>query len=186
MSQEAIREYAKAKGFHPHTLERWLSWKRPDGDALLELAGDLKLGENHVRDFLDWLEEIELRDPIAIREILQSDSIANIKSDPRLGRNDRLKRIKEQLRRLRFPRLSQLEDVIEGKIRELRLLPRIKLSPPQALEGGSLRVEFSASNHEELNFFIGKLSDAAKSAAMAEIFALLSGEHETETKGAAR
>jgi len=186
MSEDAIREYARTKGFHPYTLERWLSWKRPDGDALLGLACHLKLGENHIRDFLDWLEEIELRDKSPIHQLLQGDSIANIQSDPRLGRADRLKRIKEQVRRLRFPRLSQLEDAIEGKVRELRLHPRIRLSVPPGLEGGTLRVEFSASNHDELNSLIGKLGDAGKSQSMAEIFALLRGEHDNQTEGAAR
>ena len=180
MSEEAIREYARAKGFHPHTIERWLSWKRPDGDALLELTCTLKLGENHVRDLLDWLEEIGLRDGLSIHEILQKDSITNIQSDPRLGRGDRLKRVKEQVRRLRFPRLSRLEDAIQTRIRELRLHPRIKLSVPPGLEGASLRVEFSASGHDELNSLVVKLGDAAKSKPMTEIFALLRGEHGKE------
>jgi len=185
MSEAAIREYARTKGFHPHTLERWLSWRRPDGDALLGLAGDLKLGENHLRDFLDCLEEIALRDTRPIHEILQSDSITRIQTDPRLGRNDRLKRIKEQVRRLRFPRLSRLEDAIEAKIRELRLHPRIKLSTPPGLEGGTLRVELSASSKEELNSLVEKLGDAAKSEPIVEIFALLRGGHENEAERAA-
>jgi hypothetical protein len=186
MSEEAIREYAGSKGFHPQTLERWLSWKRADGDALLGLACTLKLGENHVRDLLDWLEEIGLRDALPIHEILEKDSITNIQSDPRLGRGDRLKRIKERVRRLRFPRLSQLEDAIQTKIRELRLHPRIRLSVPPGLEGGSLRVEFSVSNHDELNSLVGKLGAAAKSQPMAEIFVLLKGEPEKEEPRAAR
>ena len=186
MSEEAIRQYASTKGFHPHTLERWLSWKRPDGDAFLGLACNLKLGENHVRDFLDWLEEIELRDMVPIHEILQSDSITTIQSNPRLGRGDRLKRIKEQVRRLRFPRLSRLEDALEAKIRKLRLHSRIELSIPPGLEGGGLRVEISASNHDELNSLIGKLADVAKSEPMAEIFELLRGEPANETERAVR
>jgi len=186
MSEEAISKYARTRGFHPHTLERWLSWERPDGDALLGLARHLKLGENHVRDFLDWLEEIALRDTLPIHEILQGDSIANIQTDPRLSRNDQLKRIKEQVRRLRFPRLSRLEDAIEGKIRELRLHPRIKLSIPPGLEGGSLRVEFSASSMGELNSLVDQLGIAAKSETMVEIFALLRGGYENEAERAAR
>lgn len=186
MAEAQIREYATTKAFHPRTLERWLSWKTSDGDALLDLARALKLGENHLRDLMDWLEEIALRDSLPICEILHDDSITNIQSDPRLGRGDRLKRIKEQVRRLRFPRLSRLEDAIQSKIRELKLDPRVKLSVPPGLEGGALHVEFSASSGEELRSLIGKLDGAARCSQMAEMFVLLRGEPEKEDDGAAR
>jgi hypothetical protein len=103
-----------------------------------------------------------------------------------LGRGDRLKRVKEQVRRLRFPRLSRLEDAIETKIRELRLYPHIKLSVPPGLEGASLRVEFTAKGRDELNSLVAKLGAAAKSETMAEIFALLTGDLDGEGNNAAK
>ena len=147
-----------------------------DGGALLQLASALKLGENHVRDLLDWLEEIALRDGLSVHEILQKDSITETQTDPRLGRGDRLKRVKEQVRRLRYPRLSRLEDMVQAKIRELRLHPHIKVTVPPGLEGGFLRVELNASAGEELSSLVAKLDAAAKSETMAEIFVLLRGE----------
>jgi hypothetical protein len=150
------------------------------------LASALKLGENHVRDLLDWLEEIGLRDGLPVCEILQNDSITKIQSDPRLGRGDRLKRVKEQVRRLRFPRLSRLEDAVQTKIRQLRLHPHIKLSVPPGLEGASLRVEFNASGYDELNSLVAKLGAAAKSETVAEIFSLLRGELDREEDKAAK
>src|SRR4051812_18295394 len=106
MLQEEIQQFAKSKGLHPHTFERWCSWTTEDGAALLGIAQVLKPGENHLRDLMDWLEEIEIRDALSIRDVLQSQE--RIVTNPRLGRADRLKRIKEQIRRMRFPRLAQL------------------------------------------------------------------------------
>ena len=71
MTEQAIQEYALSKGFHPHVMQRWLSWNANDGAALLEIALSLKAGENHLRDLMDWLEEIALRDGIGICEILR-------------------------------------------------------------------------------------------------------------------
>ena len=110
MLEAQICQYAQRKGFHPRTLERWLDWDQPDRDALFRLAISLKIGENHLRDLMDWLEEIRLRDQSKIREILASKPITDVESDSRLGRADKLKRIKEEIRRLRFPRLAQTED----------------------------------------------------------------------------
>src|SRR5262247_1511009 len=176
MSEIQIRQYAKEKGFHPQTLDRWLGWDQLARDTLFRLAVGLKVGENHLRDLMDWVEEIALRDQSTIAEILTRKSIVDIESDPRLGRADKLKRVKEELRRLRFPRLAHLEDSIRVRIQELKLHHEIRLTVPQGLEGGKLRVEFSASTPEELKKLTVKLAEATAANSIREIFALLAGE----------
>jgi hypothetical protein len=175
MSETEIRDYITARGFHPRTLERWLSWERADQDALAEIAQNLKVGENHLRDLMDWLEEIALRDRSRIHDILGSKAIADIETDPRLGRADKLKRIKEQVRRLRFPRLAETEDAIRNKIQALKLASGIRLSVPSGLEEGRLQVEFKATSHDELKRMIAQLTDAAEKDSVREIFELLAG-----------
>ena len=176
MTEKEIRDYSTAKGFHPQTLERWLNWQRDDAGALARLAFALKVSENHLRDLMDWLEEISLRDGQSIHAILTSKAIDDSATDPRLGRADRLKRIKEQTRRLRFPRLAETEDTIRAKIQELKLHPEIRMTVPPGLEGGQLRVEFSAANHAELKQLASKLTEATDKASMPEIFDLLAGQ----------
>ena len=142
--------------------------------ARLVLA--LKVSENHLRDLMDWLEEISLRDGQSIHAILTSKAIDDSATDPRLGRADRLKRIKEQIRRLRFPRLAETEDSIRAKIQELKLHPEIRMTVPPGLEGGQLRVEFSAANHAELKQLARKFTEATDKTSMPEIFDLLAGQ----------
>lgn len=154
---------------------RWLGWDQPARDSLYRLASGLKVGENHLRDLLDWLEEIALRDQSRIQDILASTPITHIESDPRLGRADKLKRIKEEIRRLRFPRLAQTEDSIRARIQELKLHPGIRFTVPPGLEGGRLWVELSASTHSELKKLTIKLAEAADKVIVSEIFALLAG-----------
>ena len=176
MSEAEIRSFATEKGFHPQTLERWLNWAEPDRDALLRLVSDLKIGENHQRDMMDWLEEIAVRDQVKIQQILTGKIITDIESDPRLGRADKLKRIKEQIRRIRFPRLAQTEDAIRARIQELKLHPGISVTVPAGLEGGRLNVAFQSSSHEELIKQIAKLAEASEKKSIMEIFNLLGGQ----------
>jgi len=140
------------------------------------------MGENHLRDIMDWLEEIALRDRSRVCDVLGSKAITDIKTDPRLGRADKVKRIKEHLRRSRFPRLAETEDAIRAKIQALKLHPEIRLSVPPSLEEGRLRVEFSATNHEELKRLIAKLTEAKENSIIPEIFDLLSGRMATQNK----
>jgi hypothetical protein len=157
-------------------LARWLQWETADKEALFELAIALKVGENHLRDLMDGLGEIALRDQSKVHEILAQKVIAAVRSDPRLGRADKLKRIKEQIRRLRFPRLSRIEDSIRTRIQELRLPPAVRVAAPPGLEGGYLHVEFSASTPEELRSFAGQLAELASNDSVKEIFRMLTGQ----------
>ena len=182
MTAQTIQEYARRRGFHPQIQERWLSWNSNDGAALFEVALSLKAGENHLRDLMDWLEEIALRDGVVISELLESKTISDIRTDPRLGRADRLKRIKDQIRRIRFPRLSQIEDSIQSKIRQLKLQPGVRLSVPAGLEGGDLHIEFTAGSPAELKSILAKLGTAAESESLAEIYGLLKGGAKAEPR----
>ena len=125
---------------------------------------------------MDWLEEIAVRDHAKIQQILTSKIITDIESDPRLGRADKLKRIKEQIRRMRFPRLAQTEDAIRDRIQALKLHPGISLTVPAGLEGGKLTVAFQSSSHEELIKQIAKLAEASEKKGVMEIFDLLRGQ----------
>jgi hypothetical protein len=175
MAGEAILQYCTEKGFRSQTTESWLQLPEPDGAALLELAEALRMGENHLRDFLDWLEEIALRDGIAVRTVLGGEPIAKVLDDPRLGRNDKLKRIKEELWRLRYPRLAGTEEEIRRRLRELKLSPQIRMSAPVNLEGGALTVQLRAESQEELVRLARQLGEAAEKKGVAEIFQLLGG-----------
>ena len=186
MTEQTIQEYARSKGFHPQIQQRWLNWNPQDGAALFDIALSLKAGENHLRDLMDWLEEIALRDGVVIRELLEGKAISEIRTDPRLGRADRLKRIKDQVRRMRFPRLSQIEDSIQSKIRELKLQPSVRVSVPAGLEGGDLLIEFTAGSPAELKGILAKLNAAAESESLAEIYVLLKGGANAETQAAVR
>lgn len=176
MSEEQVRDYARGKGFHPQTLERWLAWNEPDREGLGRVAYALKIGENHLRDLMDWLEEIALRDAVGIHEILSRADLNDIETDPRLGRADKLKRIKEQIRRWRFPRLTETEDALRARIQGLKLHPEIRLTVPVGLEGANLHVEFSASSRQQLKTLAAKLLEAADKELMGDVFALLTGQ----------
>ncbi|MEE8074556.1 MAG: hypothetical protein V3T60_02900 [Candidatus Binatia bacterium] len=178
MLDQAILEYGREKGFHKQTLERWLKFPEADREAMLELARGLRTGENHFRDLMDWLEEVSLRDGVSVLEILKGKSIEPIWSDPRLGRNDKLRRIKEELRRLRFPRLVQVEGEIQKRIRQMKLRPQIKISVPPNLEGGTLTLQLRATGHEELRGLFREISQILEGTEMKEIFDLLMGREQ--------
>lgn len=175
MVDEGIVDYGREKGFRQQTMDRWLQFPQTDREALLGLAKELKIGENHFRDLLDWLEEIALRDDVSLCEMLKGESLMRILSEPRLGRNDKLKRFKDELRRRRFPRLAQMEEDIRKRIQAMKLGSQIQMTFPPGLEGGTLTVQVRATSYEEFRRLIVELGGLLESEAMKEIFDLLHG-----------
>jgi hypothetical protein len=181
--QNQIRDYAETRGLSPRLLARWLAWPDAASAALCRLATTLKIGENHLRDLIDWLEEIALRDRCGIDAILADKAIADIETDPRLGRADKLKRIKDEVRRRRFPRLAVTETAVKNCICQLALAREIRISVPPGLEGGWLGMEFRASSAEEVKRLAAELMAAADTPSMKEAFALLAGTAGGKTDG---
>ena len=178
MIDQEIIAYSGTKGLHKQTLDRWLKLAEVDRQALWDLVQELKLGENHLRDFLDWLEEIALRDGGSLSAVLKGESLRRISSDPRLGRSDKLKRVKEELRRIRFPRLARMEEAIFRRIHDLKLKPQIQITVPPGLEGRVLTLQIKINSYEELKRSVDELGQALENEAMREIFALLEGRTE--------
>ena len=146
---EDIADYARERGIRPQDVQRWLALAEPDQAAMLRLARTLRLGGNHFNDFLDWCEEISLRDGCSVAAVIGGQEMAPTLSDSRMGRNDKLKHAKEALRRLRYPRLTHIEDEVSRKLRSLKHDPRIRITVAPGLEGG-LKVELQAGSVDAL------------------------------------
>ena len=173
MSQlnEQIATYAHEKRLSPQTLARWSAWSEEDQAAFLVVVRVLQLGENHLRDFLDWLEEITARDGGTARELLtRADIHQPLQST--LTRNDKLKAVKEALRRIRYPRLSRLEGDVRAAVKALDLGNRIQVSFPPALEGEDITVELKAHNLQELTDSLRRLQQRVEDGALQRLFAL--------------
>ena len=171
---EDIADYARERGIHAQAVERWLTLGEADGKAMLRLARSLRLGGNHFNDFLDWCVEISLRDGCSIAAIIDGEELAPTLSDSRMGRNDKLKHAKEALRRLRYPRLTRIEDEVRARLRSLKLDPRIRITVAPGLEGG-LKVELQAGGAEALARLARELESLAENDVAKEVFALMEG-----------
>jgi ribonuclease D len=167
-----VRDFGAARKYGAPALERWLRLSSADGEALLALAQELRLGENQLRDLWDWAEEVAERDGTALRQVLACESIASVRRSS-VGRSDKLKRLKAALRRLRLPGLTEVEDRISALVQELHLPANAVCRLPEFLEGDEVRIEITARNPAELRAAAARLQAAAATQACARIFELL-------------
>ena len=175
MSEDRVRSYAQAKRFSRATVERWLARPACDRDALLDLAVRLRLGENQVRDLFDLLEDIAARSGTAPGEVLASSAVSSTLSGG-LGRNEAIKALKSVLRRLRYPKLSEIEERLAALGKSLRLPAGAVISFPQHLEGEHVSVTLRAASPAELRAQAAALALAVGRIEIDEMFRLLEGE----------
>jgi hypothetical protein len=163
--------YAQEKRLSTQTVQRWQSWSEEDQAALLIVAKELLLNENQLRDFIDWLEEIAARDGVAVRVILARVELQR-PLEAKLSRNDKLKAVKEELRKIRYPRLSQLEDDLRAAIKALDLGNRVRVSFPPALEGNEITLEIKVRNIDEVRSSLTLLQQKLEDGSLQRVFAL--------------
>jgi hypothetical protein len=168
---EHITTYAQVRRLSPQTLARWQTWSEEEQAALFTVAQELQLGENHLRDFLDWLEEIRARDGGTVQEILLRREISQ-PFHTKLPRNDKLKAVKEALRRIRYPRLSRLEEELRSAVKALDLGNRIQVSFPPSYENEEITVELKARNLKELTESLLRLQRRVDDGALQRLFAI--------------
>jgi hypothetical protein len=159
---DAIRNFAAERHYAAKTVDRWLHLAPADRKALLDLARELRLGEHQLGDLWEWAEEIALRDGTSIAAVLD-DALLRTAGRQQLGRNDRLKLVKEALRRLRFPELSATQERLASLVRALNLPANVRVVLPAHLEGDAIRVEIAASSPGALQVAAERLHAAAAS-----------------------
>lgn len=174
---DAISNYARERGIQRETQRRWQGLCNADQRALLELAIGLKLGQNHFRDVLDWCIEIALRESVSIASVVGGDAVGLVVRDSHLGRNDKLKHVKEILRRRRFPRLTRIEGEVQKRLRALRMDPRISITVSPGLEGG-VKVELSARSADNLEGLALEVASMARKESTRKVFDLLAGRED--------
>jgi hypothetical protein len=174
MSESAVRAYAAEKRFGAATLERWLAQPPADRDALLELAARLRLGENQLRDVMNDLVAIGSRRECGIAAVLQGAELRAV-HDRRLGRNDALRALKQDLRRMRYPQLSGAERRLAALGRRLQLPAGARVELPENLEGEHIAITLRARSATELRAQAQAVAAALQGDAVDEMFALLEG-----------
>ena len=169
----ALLAFTAERRYSAAAVERWSALKPEDGEALLELARELRLGENQLRDLWDWAEDIANRDHLSVARVLALEPVRLARRARHVGRNDKLKLIKTALRRVRFPQLAAAEERLAALIRELNLPRNVRVRVPEFLEGDELCVEIVADSTASLAAAADRLRAAADTATCKAIFQLL-------------
>ncbi len=151
---------------------RTADWSDHECVALGRVVDVLRPSPRHLRDILDWLDDIATRDAGRPGAVLADPGLSRLLA-ARGSAPDRLKRWKEALRRLRYPRLVAREAEATTLIRGMALGPAARIQLPPALEGGALTVTLTVTSADALAQALARLDTSLRAGDIARLFGLL-------------
>ena len=131
---------------------------------IFNLFNYMKLGKNRQKEFMRLLQDIKAISSQTIDQILEDEHIQNIIQDKKFTSSIKINRIKDVLKKLRYPNYTKIEEEFNQLKKELKLPPNIMLRAPAFFESEKYSLEMSFKNQNEFT----KLVDLLKSIADSE------------------
>jgi len=159
--EEEVKDYLVAKEIPLKLALELLRFSPEDRKQILSLVRPLELNVHTLKEFLTLIEEVIGRDGIRVENLLDDSGIRDILANLMLSISQKTEKIRKILKRIRYPRLTGLEDQIQEKLQQLRLPKAISIAPPPFLEGDQLKVTFQFRDKKDLENVLGKLHELA-------------------------
>ncbi len=125
------------------------SFHREAENRLAAIFNDLKISLNKQKQIITLLKEIGLRENITIIDIIEDD-VQNYLNNKNMDSNQKTKKIRQYLNKRRFPEITRAEEVLEERLKKIKLGNRAKLIPPKNFEGAVYTLNLLFQNFEEL------------------------------------
>ncbi|MEW5723521.1 MAG: ParB N-terminal domain-containing protein [Thermodesulfobacteriota bacterium] len=156
----------------PETALRLLGRPEEDRAAAASLLAALEPGLNKRRQILTWLEEIARREGLSFETILSSAEVREVLDSPTLNRPQKERRVRERLRRRRYPGLTALERERAVRLEALDLPPELSFQADPAFEGLSFSFTLTFTDLEGFRRGAGVLNRVADDDNLAALIGL--------------
>lgn len=130
---------------------------------------------NECREIIDALLDLKVILKKNIPEILRAPEIVEFLYAPGKPAKEKTRLLREQLRRLRFPRLSQLENQFDEQLKALSLNHPMQIRHAPYFEGNHLDIHLRATTNSDLNEALAQLHAAVRRGGFQPLFDLVKG-----------
>jgi hypothetical protein len=130
----------------------WQLSQMPENEAVgfAEIFTVLNCSLNKQREIITLVKEISILENKSISTILTDDRIHHILSDLNTDKNVKTRQLRSDLRRWRYPHITETEKAFFVQVEKLGLSERLRFIPPQDFEGDTYRLTFDFKSLQEL------------------------------------
>lgn len=159
MTDMALSSASRVAEFTPSTQQ-----------ALLPVLAHIRPSGNKLNELLSMIREISARDGMTVEEILNHYQLLQVVADPTTAAVDKVRALRQALKGLRLPQLSERQSRLASLIEGLELPESAKIITDPYFESQRMKLEYHFSQPEELNDFIVKIQDAFNKQQWQQIF----------------
>ncbi len=163
-----IRRFVEEGDVSLPVVQALLRFQAPERKLLVPLL--YPLGQNKQKEFLDSLWEIQRRDEIPVKSILDRKDIRQARRSAKLVPLARSEKIRQILERMRFPQLSARRAAFDSCLRRIGWPGEITVQPSPFFEDEEISVGFRAKNPEEFKKSLARLNEAAGKEGLEALF----------------
>jgi hypothetical protein len=190
LREETIEEYLKLQELDENEKElvalgvlkadsavQLLKFNKNSRVLIVNLIQSLHLGLNPQKTLLKLAWEIFKKGGISFDKLMTQESFKKILDQDKWSPSQKWARLEGELKKLRFPMLSQLENEFANIKKELKLPPSLTLQNPAYFETSDYLVQFHFKNLKEYQSHVKILNDAASNKTLEQLFKL-TGEND--------
>jgi len=133
-----------------------------EGSVFLKIFNELSLSRNKQKELLSHIEEISIRDDIAIAQLLKSKDVQEILTNRDFDRTQKTKYLRDFLKKRRYPHLYFSEKQFFDSLKKIKLGNRMSLKPADYFEGNSFTMQISFKDLKELGLHLKTLNQIKK------------------------
>ena len=127
-----------------------LGFSKKDRLALFDFLVQLKPSVSKQNEIIELVFEISKRENISVKNIIRSGEIDTIFSNKKLSVIQKLERVREYLKKKRYPQLTKLEEEFESLKKSIGISQDMKFYPPAFFEGNNYEMHLSFSKISQL------------------------------------
>ena len=127
-----------------------LGFSKKDRLALFDFLVQLKPSVSKQNEIIELVFEISKRENISVKNIIRSGEIDTIFSNKKLSVIQKLERVREYLKKRRYPQLTKLEEEFESLKKSIGISQDMKFYPPAFFEGNNYEMHLSFSKISQL------------------------------------
>lgn len=165
-----MQELIIEKQYALSTAARIAEFSPTTQDALMQVLGQINATTAKLNELLTMIREIGARDAISVEEVLQRYQLLTIVANPAASQSSKVNALRQTLRGLRLPKLTQRKQQFAGFIQELALPDSAKVSTDPYFEKGKLKLECQFEQPEELEQVINHIQKAFERQTWRKIF----------------
>lgn len=138
--------------------------------ALLPVLAHVRPSTTKLNELLALIRELSARDGCTVEEILARYQLLQVVADPGTAPADKLRALRQTLRGIHLPQLTERQRQLAELIDELNLPDAAKLIADPYFESQTMKLEYQFSQPEELSHLITRIQEAFNRQQWQQIF----------------